>query len=82
MRSNFRCACDDMAAVAAMYRFTRSGATWAVAVPDGQGGWRPLDGVISVHAGGRVVCVEVFEPIDLDALQVAWQAWWQATWGT
>jgi hypothetical protein len=61
-----------------MYHFTRSGATWAVTVPDGQGGWRLLDGAISVHAGGWVFCVEVFEPIDVEELQRAFAAWWLA----
>lgn len=65
-----------------MYRFTRhSDGSYVVTVPAGAGSWRLLDGCISTHAGGRVVCVDMHEPVDLVALQQAWSTWWLAEYG-
>ena len=59
-----------------MYRFTRdSNGFYVVTVLAGDA-WRLLDGRISVFDRGRVIMLDFAEPIDIEALQAAFVAYW------
>jgi len=62
------------------YRFTRrSDGAYVVTTPAGGDAWRLLDGYVSTHAGGDVVCCALFgEDAKLtNEVQRAWVMWWQ-----
>ena len=61
------------------YRFTRrSDGAYTVTTPAGDA-WRLLDGSVSTHAHGAVVCVQLHgaDALLTEDVRQAWRAWWQ-----
>jgi len=63
------------------YRFARESGAYVVTVPTMAGEWRLLDGAITTHARGAVVCCELAGADALLTADVceAWRAWWDST---
>jgi hypothetical protein len=64
-----------------VYAFTHENGIYLVTAQDLAGNWRKLDGWIETHNRGHVVCITMHEPVNLEALQVAFSAWWRARFG-
>ena len=67
------------------YRFTRrADGAYVVTTPTADGAdWRQLDGYVSTHAGGTVVCCALFgrDALLTADVQAAFVTWWGQEYG-
>lgn len=62
------------------YRFTRENGAYTVTTPAPGVAWRQLDGSVTTHAHGAVVCVQLHgaDALLTEDVRQAWRAWWQS----